>query len=400
MKKIIELIAVCASVAVMALPAFAYRVSQQPDSTVQDPCKAESKTAMYNEFRVQVKADQAKAYELAKKWLACPQLPGEESITAYLKDKFIAPYEKASRQGQVHDLVYVKKDNPKAIEIGKAILVEEPDNLKVLIDLAYAGYASKSPAYTADTLAYAKKAIQLIESGKTLPTWTPYTSKEEALGYLYNTIGSLTVQTDPNAGLANLIKAAQFEGKIKKLPFTYGTIAQAYEAGPYAKLAADYEAKFKGKDESPESKLALANINQVVDRMIDAYARAVALAGSDPANQANKTAWMESLATWYKYRNKSDAGMNEVIAGILAKPLPPEPTPITTLPESTPAGAAAGSTVGSNSTTGVPTGAAPANKPAATPTTPANTPVATPTPAPSPTPAAAKPKPKRNHRRR
>ena len=34
------------------------------------------------------------------------------------------------------------------------------------------------------------------------------------------------------------------------------------------------------KDETPESKLALANINQIVDRMIDAYARAVALAGS------------------------------------------------------------------------------------------------------------------------
>ena len=46
---------------------------------------------------------------------------------------------------------------------------------------------------------------------------------------------------------------------------------------------------------------------------------------------------MESLSNWYKYRhNQSDAGLTEVIAGILAKPLPPLPTPITTLPAAAP----------------------------------------------------------------
>ena len=174
----------------------------------------------------------------------------------------------------------------------------------------------------------------MIESGKTLEAWTPYQSKEDTLGYLYNATGSLNLQKDPGLALKDFIKAAQFNGKISKLPTTYATIAQTYEASAYAKLASDYEAKYKGKDETPESKLAVENINQVVDRMIDAYARAVALAGTEPAEQANKKLWMEQLTNWYNYRNKSTAGLDQLIAGILAKPMPGEPTPLTKLPAS------------------------------------------------------------------
>src|SRR5258705_9402976 len=122
---------------------------------------------------------------------------------------------------------------------------------------------------------------------------------------------------------------------MTKLTSTYAYIAGTYEAGPYEKQSDDYKKLYEGKDETPESKLALANINQVIDRMIDAYARAVALAGSEAQYQAGKTEWMEGLTTWYKYRhNQSDAGLNEMIAGVLTKPLPPEPTPLTSLPAS------------------------------------------------------------------
>ncbi len=206
-----------------------------------------------------------------------------------------------------------------------------------MIDFAYAGYASKAEAYRTDTLTYAKKATQLIESGKTLENWSPYVSKEEAWGYLYNAIGSLNVQKNLAEALPTLIKAAQFEGKIKTLPFTYGTIAEAYEAGPYAKLSEEYKAKYGKLDVNPESKLAFENINQIIDRTIDAYARAVALTGNDPRYQAAKNAWMDSLTTLYKFRNnQTDSGLNELIGGILAKPLPSVPTPINSLPAANP----------------------------------------------------------------
>ncbi len=403
MKKTIALIAICLAITTAAFPAFAQQPAaspQQPAATPQDPqCTQEAKTAVYNDFRQHIKGDQGKAHELAKKWLACPEVAGEEQITPYLKN-FVAKYEKANRKDQITDLVYNKKDFPKAFEIGKTILADEPENLKVLVDLAYAGYASataKNEAFTADAINYAKKAMQLIEAGKAPDKWEPYLGKDDALAYLNNIIGQLTVQKNPSEALPYLLKVAQYESKLKKLPNTYGTIGGAYEAGEYAKLSAAYKACCEGKDETPQSKLALENINQVIDRMIDAYARAVALAGTAPENQAAKKEWMDSLSTWYKYRhNQSDAGLNEMIAGILSKPLPPLPTPITTLPTAAPAGTPTSGTV---SATG--TAAGNGKTPATTQPAPAKTTPATAdkpkTPAPAPTP---KPRIKRNHRAR
>jgi hypothetical protein len=280
-----------------------------------------------------------------------------------------------------------------------------------MLDLAYAGFAAaleNKTTFVADAIAYSKKAMQLLESGKAPEKWEPYAGKEAALAFLNNYIGRLTVQSDPSAALPYLMKVAQHESKLKASPSTYGIIGAAYEAGPYAKLSADYKLMFGGKDETPESKLALENINQVVDRMIDAYARGVALAGTDPANQASKTSWMESLSTWYKYRhNQSDAGLNEMIAGILAKPLPPLPTPITTLPAATPASTPTSGTVsaaGSPAGSGAASGTTPATtQPVTSNPAPANTtPKTAPATANKPKSATPAPKPrtKRNHRGR
>lgn len=416
MKNITALITICLAIATIGFPAFAQQPAttpQQPAAAPKDPqCTPEAKTALYNEFRTNFKGDTGKANDLAKKWLACPEVAGEEKVSAYLKN-FVTLYEKANRKDQVFDLVYSKKDYAKAFELGKAVLAEEPDNIKVMLDLAYAGFAAASEnknTFVADAMAYSKKAMELIESGKAPEKWDPYGGKEDALAFLNNFIGRLTVQSDPSAALPYLIKVDQHESKLKKLPSTYGIIGAAYETGPYAKLSADYKTMYGGKDETPESKLALENVNQVVDRMIDAYARGVALSGTDQANQANKATWMESLSTWYKYRhNNSDAGLTEVIAGILTKPLPSLPTPLTTLPTAAPASTPTSGTVGATGT--------PAKNGAASGTTPATTQPVPATSNPTPTstttktaPATAdkpktatptpKPKIKRNHRGR
>src|SRR5918999_2559680 len=92
MKKIIGLIAICLATTFTALPAMAQTTPQQPAATTQDPqCTPENKLAWYNEFRANFKTDTAKANELAKKWLACPQVAGEEQITPYLKN-FVTLY--------------------------------------------------------------------------------------------------------------------------------------------------------------------------------------------------------------------------------------------------------------------------------------------------------------------
>ena len=122
--------------------------------------------------------------------------------------------------------------------------------------------------------------------------------------------------------------------------------------------------------------------------MIDAYARAVALAGNDAKYTAPKKEWMDGLSTWYKYRhNQSDAGLTELIAAVLNKPLPPLPTPITTLPAATPSATpatGANSAAGNGNSTAAPTGTTVAAPKTATTTT---------------TTATPKPKPRKHHGR-
>ena len=397
MKKLITFLGICTTVAILALPAAAHNPIAQPDNAVQDQCSTEGKNALYKTFTDNFKTEQDKAYDAAKKYLACPADnadEGQQKIIAYLKN-FVTKYEAADKKIKFRTLLYNDKKYPEAYALGKELLTADPENLKVLIDLGANGYlVANNASLSGEALEYAKRALQMLDSGKTVEDWQPLASKDVAVAYLNYTIGALSLQTDPAGALKHLIKAAQFETPLKKSPYTYAYIAGAYETGPYAKQSADYKQIYSGKDETPESKLALANINQLVDRMIDGYARAVALAGNDAAFAQGKVQWKESLDTWYKYRNNNQlTGLDQLVASVLSKPLPPEPTPLTSLPpSSTPA-----ATPANNS--GTPgTGTASANTGTATPA--ANTSTANKT---TTTPAGAKPagtksdKPRRNH---
>jgi hypothetical protein len=371
-------------------------------SPAQGQCTPENKLAWYTEFRATFKTDQNKAYDLAQKYLACPSEAGEESIRNYLKNTFVAVIDKARRTPRVSELVYDKKDYAKAFELGRQVLADEPDNVRVLMDLAYAGYlaaSSRVDTFNTDSLVYAKKAIQLLQAGSVPDTWAPYANKDEALSYLNNTVGVLTLPKNAAESLPYFLKAGQLEGKLKKQAITYVYIAEAYQSGPYDKLSADYKARFEGKDESPESKLALENVNQVIDRMIDAYARAVALAGNEAASQASKKAWMDALTTWYKYRhNQSDVGLTDLIASVMTKPLPPPPTPLTTLPPAPPTTSSpANGSTGAGSTALTGTAVQTTNKPSGAASTVSTTPKTSAETANTKT--VAKPKIRNNHRR-
>ena len=410
MKKLTTFFSLLTTVAILALPVAARNLIAQPDNAVQDQCAQPAKDALYQTFRDNRTTDQAKAYDAAKKYLACP--PGEvteatQKIIDYLK-KWVTAYDESSRKVKYRTLLYNDQKYVEAYALGKEVLATEPENLQVLVDLGASGYLVaplKNASLSAEAVTHATKALQLLEAGKTLEKWEPLTGKEVAIAYLNYTIGSLTLEKDPAAALKNLLKAAQFETPLKKSPYTYAYIAGAYETGPYAKLSEQYKACCSGKDETPDSKLMLANINQLVDRMIDAYARAVALAGADAKFATPKAAWMESLTGFYKYRNgdKTD-GLDQMIAGILAKPLPPEPTPLTSLPATpatpaaTPTNGATG-TAGTNGTATAPGATKPNTSPSST-TTPATKPntSTSPTTTPATKPAPAKPDRPRNRR--
>ncbi len=157
MKKLITFLSICTTVAILALPVAARNSIAQPDNAVQDPCTQEAKDALYQSFLKNRQTDQAKAYEDAKKYLACPAgevTEAQQKIIDYLK-KWSPLTKKACRRSACRILLYNDKKYPEAYALGKEILAAEPENLKVLVDLGANGYLVaplKNPALTAEAV--------------------------------------------------------------------------------------------------------------------------------------------------------------------------------------------------------------------------------------------------------
>jgi hypothetical protein len=409
MKKLIQLLALSAVAATLAGPAFAQQPTASPtpsSTTSQGPQEdPEAKAALYKRVTDNYKTNQPVAYEAAKEYLQ--KYPNDDpKIIQYLQT-FVGKYEKASKQNDFPKLITEKK-YPEAFTLGKQMLSSEPENLLVLMNLGYAGYLAafdKNEAFNADAISYAKRAIQLIESGKTLDAWTPFRNRDEALAYLNYALGYLNLKTNQTEAINYLAKATQYASGVKNEPITYYYMALAYEAGPYKTQSEAVSAR-TGQAETPESKAELETLNQTADRVIDAYARAVAYA-TDAKYAADKAKWMARLTELYKFRhNNSDAGLNELIANVRNTPIPsPTSAPSATTPSTTPAststttgtdggGAATGTTTntGGTGTTNTTTPASttqPNNS--GTTTTPATTTQPSGNTKPTTTPATTKP---------
>ncbi len=293
-------------------------VAQETD----DPAKI----AIYKRFVDNRVPNPDTAYQAAKDYLAKYQKDKDE-YTDYL-NKWVAAYEKDDRKRQLGGFIN-QKNFAEAYKVGAKILADEPDYLRAQIDLGYAGYlaaSNKDESHNTEAIGYARKAIQAIEGGKAPSEWAPFKGKDDTLAYLNYAVGFMTLKTNPDQAIDSLLKAAQYESDIKKTASTYYFLAVAYEAGPYKTLAADYQTKFANKPETPESKAALEKLGVVMDRIADAYARAINVAGTDPKTEASRKEWLAQMTTYYKFRhNNSDAGMTEFIAASMSKPLPPKP---------------------------------------------------------------------------
>jgi len=296
--------------------------SVQPQET-DDQVKID----IYRRFTENRTTNPPVAYQAARDYLQ-KYTKDNDQYVKYLQT-WVGLYEKLDRQKRLPQLIYNDKKYAEAFVLGKQVLSEEPDYLPALIALGNAGYLAsidKNEAFNAESLTYARRAIQQIESGKAPESWLPFSGKDEALARLYYAVAFFTLKTAPNEAIEPLIRTAQLESELKKAPSTYYFLAAAYEAGPYAKMSADYQTNYAGKPETPESKVALEKLNTIIDHIIDAYARAVAAAGSDPKNAQNKATWLNRLTVLYKFRHQdSDAGLNELIASVMTKPLPPRP---------------------------------------------------------------------------
>jgi hypothetical protein len=293
-------------------------VAQETD----DPVKIE----IYKRFVDNRIPNPRAAYQAARDYVQ-KYNKDKDQYTDYLQ-KWIAAYERDERKQTLPILINEKKF-AEAYSTGAKILADEPNYLRAQIDLGYAGYiaaSNKNDSFNTTALDYARKAIQAIESGKQPTEWAPFKGKDDTLAYLNYAVGFLTLKTNPDQAIDSLLKAAQYDSDIKKTPSTYYFLAAAYESGPYKTLSTAYQTEFANKPETPASKAALEKLNVVMDRIIDAYARAIAAAGTDPKTEQSRKEWLTQMTNYYKFRHDgSDAGINEFIAAALQKPLPPKP---------------------------------------------------------------------------
>ena len=293
-------------------------VAQETDDTV--------KIDIYKKFTENRLPNPTVAYQLARDYLQRYQKDKDQYVD-YLT-KWVAAYERDDRKRNLPILINEKKFAD-AYKTGARILSDEPDYLRAQIDLGYAGYiaaSAKDESHNAEALAYATKAIQLIESGKTPSEWAPFKGKDDTLAYLNYAVGFLKLKTNPADAIDPLLKAASYESDIKRTPSTYYFLAVAYESGPYKTLSTAYQKDFADKPETPASKAALEKLNVLMDRIIDAYARAISAAGTDPKTEQSRKDWQKALENYYKFRNNgADTGLPEFINNSLKKPLPPKP---------------------------------------------------------------------------
>ncbi|MDT4897275.1 MAG: hypothetical protein QOH25_2352 [Acidobacteriota bacterium] len=383
MKKLIRLLVFAALVATLALPALAQTTPATPAATpASGQDDAEAKTALYNKFTENRNTNPAVAYDAGKEYLAKYEAKDgpDDQYVKYIK-KWVDSYDKIARRNQLLQQLKDKNYN-EAFASSRKVLADFPDDLTLLYELSKAGLFAATggnKANNADAVNYAKRTIQLIQSGKTFEKDKPIANKDEIIGGLNYSLGFFLRESQPTEAATYFINAAQVDGFAKKDPQTYIFLAEAYETSEYSKLATQFNASCKTEDQlkTPECVDLKAKADQSVDRLIDALARAIAYSNTSPdaAKYAQaRTTWMETLTNYYKYRHEgSDAGLKELIAGITAKPLPKpgEPVAPSTPPATTTTPTQPGSrtnTVPSNTSTTPTTTAKPSNT-----TTPAST---------------------------
>jgi hypothetical protein len=382
MKRLLQLIVLGTAVATFALPALAQDPAAAQTAT-QDEATAKSDlykkfTAAYNRGKEILKADPnlaqpgnretydaaaKEAYNLAKEYVQKYPTTAKDDAIFNFQRNYITTYENSQKEGRKKQLsqLFNDKKYDEAFALGRQILNDDPNDLATLHTLARGGLfaAGTNETNNAATAQYAKKAIQLIQAGGTVPGM----SKEEALGVLNYALGVTSIKTMPSDAVNAFYQVATIPNPGKNDPQTFYLLAVAYQASDYEKLASDYKAQCTTAEQvaSPTCKAMTDRLNAVVDRVIDAYARAVALSGSKPNFATARAEWMKSLTDFYKYRHEGkEDGLKEYIAGIANQPLPallppagstPAPTSATPTPSATPTGTGDGASTGSTSTT-------------------------------------------------
>lgn len=264
--------------------------------------------------------EQRKAYELGKEYLQRFGTENDENLKVV--KNYVEKYGKAARPNFFNEALD-KGNYAEGFAIGKEILAEEPENVYITMNLAYAGYEAlvkkNDRTFGDETIKYAKQTLAFFEANKLPKEFAPFKDKAEATSLMYYAIANFTLPKDSKEAVKNFYKAFQFESSIKTTAYPYYAIAFHFEQ-EYQAAATDFQTKHGAKTtEDAAMKADKEKLNIVIDRMIDAYARAVKL-GEGSKNES-VAGWKTRLTEIYKFRYQSETGLNELLNTVLTKPI-------------------------------------------------------------------------------
>jgi len=207
---------------------------------------------------------------------------------------------------------YAASNQPdEAFSLGSSLLAKNPNNLHVLAQLAMTGANAakqQNQKYVSQSTQYGTKAIEIIEANSK-PTGmsdTSWTYHKQMLPQLYQQTALLALYSGKKTeGKTFIEKAVALNPND---PFNYVVVSSLVN-DEYQAIAKSYQSLPAG----PQKDESLKKANELIDKMIDLYARAVGLATGRPEYQQLQTQVLQDLTASYKYRHKSLEGLQELI---------------------------------------------------------------------------------------
>ena len=278
--------------------------------------------ARFTDFKRNLDPDQQRfAYGTAKAYLR--RWGGEKDADTKEVIKWVTEYERQMHQGDLY-AAYNAKKYAQTFELARPMIKADPEyffGLAIMTEAGYDNSLTGNTSLNAETADYARRAIQLLEAGRVTKV-DPFKSIEIARGFLNYALGSMVKDEKPAEAAAAFLKAVKSDSPYHTDPLAYHRLGIAIYKGELMQLSGQYNDKFGGKQSSAEQTAMLNRILHLAEQAINAYARAVALS-TKPEQQDARGKILAQLTTLYKsFHNNSDEGLNELIAGVLAKPIP------------------------------------------------------------------------------
>ena len=278
--------------------------------------------ARFNDYKRNPDPNQQKfAYPVAKDYLR--RWGGEKDAETKEVQRFVIEYERAMHGRDMYT-AYDAKDYAKVFDIGRPAVKADPGNflaLSLMVEAGYDNAVAGKTGFVIEAAEDAREAIKLLEGGKVSKP-EPFKSMGVAHGFLNFALGWLVKEEKPVEAAAAFEKAVKADSPYRTDPSVYHRLGVSILKGEFAQLSSQYNEKFGGKPSSPEQTAMLNRIQHLIEQTIDAYARAVALSAKPEQQEARSKILSQLTALYKNVHNNSDAGLNEMIATVLSKPIP------------------------------------------------------------------------------